>query len=332
MVRWGLIGAGTIGREWMADAIAAQPDGELRGVASSDPARAQAFASEKNIPVAYESVEALLADPEIDAVYISTTNEWHKPQTLAAAAAGKHVLCEKPLALTLADAQEMVAACAAAGVVMGTNHHLRNSATHRAMQELVASGAIGEIQAARVFHAVHLPPHLQGWRINRPDAGGGVVFDITVHDADCVRFILGDEIAEVTAMTAAQGMGEGVEDAVMGVMRTRKGRLVQFHDSFTSRHSYTGFEVHGTEGSIYGRDVMTQQPVGTVILRRDGNEEEIAVAHENLYERSVRRFNAAIRGEGDPAATARDGLCSLAVALSVLESARTGHVVGVPAI
>ena len=332
MVRWGMIGAGTIGREWMADAIAAQPDGELRGVASSDPDRARAFASEKSIPVVYDSVDALLADPEIDAVYISTTNEWHKPQALAAAAAGKHVLCEKPLALTLADAQEMVAACAAAGVVMGTNHHLRNSATHRAMQDLVASGAVGEVQAARVFHAVHLPPHLQGWRINRPDAGGGVVFDITVHDADCVRFILGDEIVEVTAMTAAQGMGEGVEDAVMGVMRTGKGSLVQFHDSFTSRHSFTGFEVHGTDGSIYGRNVMTQQPVGTVVLRRNGEEEEIAVTHENLYKRSVRRFNAAIAGDGEPAATAQDGLRSLAVALAALESARPGCVTQVSAV
>ncbi|MCA9877478.1 MAG: Gfo/Idh/MocA family oxidoreductase [Thermomicrobiales bacterium] len=324
MVRWGMIGAGTIGREWMAGAIAAQPDGELRGVASSDPERARTFAREQGIPVAHESVAALLADPEIEAVYISTTNEHHKPQTLAAAAAGKHVLCEKPLALTLTDAQEMVAACAAAGVVMGTNHHLRNAATHRAMRELVTSGAIGEVQAARVFHAVHLPPHLQGWRVNRPESGGGVIFDITVHDADCVRFILDDDIREVTALTATQGMGEGVEDAVMGVMRTQRGALVQFHDSFTSRHSYTGFEVHGTAGSLYGRNVMTQQPVGSVVLRRDGQEEELVIAHENLYERSVARFNAAVRGEGEPAATARDGLCSLAVALAAQESARTG--------
>ncbi len=137
---------------------------------------------------------------------------------------------------------------------------------------------------------------------------------------------------KVTAMTTAQGMGEGVEDAVMGVMRTRQGHLVQFHDSFTSRHSYTGLEVHGTLGSIYARNVMTQQPVGTVVLRRDGQEEEIVVSHENLYERSVRRFNAAVNGGGEPAATAHDGLCSLAVALSVLESARTRCVANVPAV
>jgi 1,5-anhydro-D-fructose reductase (1,5-anhydro-D-mannitol-forming) len=330
MVRWGMIGAGTIGREWMADAIAAQPDGELRGVASSNPERARTFAGEKRIPIAYASLDALLSDPEIDAVYISTTNELHQPQALAAAAAGKHILCEKPLALTLDAAREMVDACATAGVVMGTNHHLRNAATHRAMRDQVIKGAIGDVQAARVFHAVHLPPHLQGWRINRPDAGGGVILDITVHDADTVRFVLNDEISEITAMTASQGMGDGVEDAVMGVMRTQQGRLVQFHDSFTARHAYTGFEVHGSEGSLYARNVMTQQAVGTVVLRRDGAEEELVVTPENLYERSVRLFNAAIMGEGEPAATAHDGLCSLAVALAALESARTGCVALVP--
>lgn len=329
MVRWGMIGAGTIGREWMAPAIAAQPDGELLGIASSDPQRAVAFASEMGIPRAYDSVDALLADPEIDAVYIGTTNERHKPQAMAAVAAGKHLLCEKPLALTLAYAQEMAAAYAAAGLVMGTNHHLRNAAVHRAMRDLVAEGAVGEVQDVRVFHAVFLPPKLQGWRINRPDAGGGVILDITVHDADTIRFILGDEITEVTAMTAAHGMGAGVEDTVMGVMRTAGGVLAQFHDSFTSRHSFTGFEVHGTDGVLYGRNVMTQQPVGTLSLRRDGVEEEIAIAHENLYARSVRQFNAAVRGEGEPAATAQDGLRSLAVALAVRESASSGRVVTV---
>jgi 1,5-anhydro-D-fructose reductase (1,5-anhydro-D-mannitol-forming) len=240
------------------------------------------------------------------------------------------VLCEKPLALSLEGARTMVAAAAAAGVVMGTNHHLRNAATHRRMRELIQSGAIGRPLAARVFHAVHLPPHLQGWRIDRPDAGGGVILDITVHDADTLRFTLGDEVAEVTAMTASQGMGRaGLEDAVMGVMRFRDGVIAQFHDAFTAPHASTGFEVHGTEGSLYGRDVMTQRPIGTVTIRREGGEELIPLEHENLYERSVRCFNAAIRGEGEPAASGEDGIRSLAVALAVRESALTGRAVQV---
>ena len=102
------------------------------------------------------------------------------------------MLCEKPLALTVADAREMVEACRSAGVVMGTNHHLRNAATHRAMRDAIAAGRIGRPLFARVFHAVYLPPHLQGWRIARPEAGGGVILDITVHDADTLRFVLGE--------------------------------------------------------------------------------------------------------------------------------------------
>ncbi len=333
MVKWGLIGASTIGREWMAPAIAAQPDCRVAAIASTNADRARTYAAELGIPKSYSSVDDLLADSDIDAVYISTTNEWHEPQALAAARAGKHVLCEKPLALTLGGARAMVAACEQAGVVLGTNHHLRNAATHRAMRESIGNGVIGQPLAARVFHAVFLPPHLQGWRIDRPESGGGVILDVTVHGADTLRFVLDDEVEEVTAMTASQGMGQaGLEDAVMGVMRFRGGVLAQFHDAFTVRHALTGFEVHGTEGSLYAKDVMTQRPVGTVTLRRDGRDEDVPVVHENMYERSVARFVAAVQGNGQPAATGEDGARSLAIALAVRESAETGHVVQVPVV
>jgi 1,5-anhydro-D-fructose reductase (1,5-anhydro-D-mannitol-forming) len=330
MLRWGLVGASTIGREWMVPAINAQPDSTVAAVASSSPERARRYAGELGIPKAFASVGDLLAEPTIDAIYISTTNEWHEPQALAAIAAGKHVLCEKPLALTLDSAHRMVTVAAGAGVVLGTNHHLRNAATHRKMRELIETGIVGHPLAARVFHAVYLPPHLQSWRIDRPEAGGGVILDITVHDADTLRFALGDEVAEVTAMAANQGMGQaGLEDAVMGVMRFRNGVIAQFHDAFTVPHASTGFEVHGTEGSLYGRDVMTQRAIGSVSLRRGGSEEDVPINHENLYERSVRCFNAAIHGEGEPAATGADGVQSLAVALAVREAAETGQTVRV---
>ena len=81
---------------------------------------------------------------------------------------------------------------------MGTNHHLRNAGAHRAMRDAIAAGRIGKPLAARVFHAVYLPPHLQGWRITKPEAGGGVILDITVHDADTLRFVLGDDPVEVS--------------------------------------------------------------------------------------------------------------------------------------
>lgn len=323
---WGLIGASTIAREWMIPAINAQPDSHVVAVMSSSAERGKAYADENNIPKAYSSVDDLVTDPDVDVVYISTTNEKHKAELMAAVKAGKHVLCEKPLALTVEDAQEMVDACKQANVVMGTNHHLRNAVTHRTMRRLIKEGAIGTPLAARVFHAVFLPAHLQGWRIKNPDTGAGVILDITVHDTDTLRYVLDDEVEEVTALSAQQGMGAGsIEDAVMGVMRFKNGCLAQFHDAFTIAHTETGFQVHGTEGSLHAEDVMTQSPKGRIYLQRGTEREEIDLGeHNNLYGHAIAKFNAAVRGEGAPWATGEDGVKSLAVALAVLKSTKTG--------
>jgi 1,5-anhydro-D-fructose reductase (1,5-anhydro-D-mannitol-forming) len=328
---WGLIGASTIAREWMIPAINAQPDSHITAVMSTSAERGAAFARDNGIPRSYTSIDALLADPEVDVVYISTTNEKHRDETLLAARAGKHVMCEKPLALNLADAKTMVDACARAGVVMGTNHHLRNAVTHRAIRRLVLDGAVGKPLAARVFHAVYLPEHLQGWRILRPETGAGAIMDITVHDADTLRFVLNEEAVEVTALSAQQGLGHGdIEDGVMGVIRFESGLLAQFHDAYTIKHAITGFQVHGTDGSIYAKNVMTQQPIGNLYLLRSGVREPIDPGPaEDLYAHAVRRFNDAVCHNGSPWATGEDGVRSLAIALAVLESTKTGRKVAV---
>lgn len=323
---WGIIGASTIAREYMIGAINAQQDSCAVAVMSRSMRRARRLAQELNVERSYDDLDALLSDPDIDVIYVCTTNERHKEETLAAAAAGKHVLCEKPLALTLSDAREMILACDRAGVIMGTNHHLRNAVTHRKLRSLIRRGAIGRPLAARVFHAVSLPQHLRTWRINNSGAGAGVVLDITVHDTDTLRFILEDEVIEVCAQTACHGLGEeGVEDTVMGVMRFRHGVLAQFHDAFTIGHAGTGLQVHGTEGSLFAEDVMTQRPVGRIYRRVHDKKETITLGpSEDLYTRAVRLFNRSMDGLGEPSATADDGLRSLAVALAVLESAQTG--------
>lgn len=323
MTKWGLIGASTIAKEWMIDGIRAT-GGEVVSVMSSDAARGRSYAEANGIAKSVTDLDALLGG-DVDAVYISTTNELHRDQAIAAARAGKHVLCEKPLALTLDDAHAMVEAAQEAGVVMGTNHHLRNAASHRAMRDAIRSGRIGRPLAARVFHAVYLPAHLQGWRLDRPDAGGGVILDITVHDSDTLRFVLDDDPVEAVAMTQAGGMGKsGLEDAVMGALRFKSGVIAQFHDGFTTRYAETGFEVHGTDGSLIARNVMTQQPVGRVVLRDAEGEHELKLNHHNLYETALAAFHDAIAGKGVPSATGEDGIWSLATVLAVAKAARTG--------
>jgi len=323
---WGLIGASTIAREHMIPAIREQENSSVISVMSSSKERGRKYADDNGIEHSTDSVEELVSNSDVDIVYISTTNELHKEQLLAAVAAGKHVLCEKPLALNLDDAKVMVKACKDANLVMGTNHHLRNSITHRTIRELIESGEIGRPLAARVFHAVHLPSHLQTWRINKPETGAGVILDITVHDTDTLRFLLGSEVTEVSALSAQQGMSDsGIEDAVMGVMRFENGVLAQFHDAFTIAHAPTGIEIHGTEGSIFGKNVMTQLPIGDITLRKGSDETVVEIGERStLYGRAVGMFNNAVKGTGSVSASGEDGVRSLAVGLAVLEATKTG--------
>ncbi len=214
-------------------------------------------------------------------------------------------------------------------MTLATNHHLRNAGSHLAIRDLIASGRLGRILSVRVFHAVPLPPHLQGWRITNAAAGGGVISDIVVHDADTVRFHLDEDPAEVVARAAVSGLGQGVEDSVMSVWSMPSGVMVQTHESFTHPFALTGIEVHGSDASVLGRGVMTQRPVGEVVLVDNQGRHAVRFADHDLYARSLGLFAKAAAGVGRPAADGIDGIKSLAVALAVREAARAGRAVSV---
>ena len=324
---WGFIGASIWARERLVPAVQAAEGADAVGVFSTSADRGQRFATEGGLRQAYGSLDALLTDRDIDVVYISTTNDLHAAQTIAAAAAGKHVLCEKPLATTVSEALQMVEACEQAGVVLATNHHLRGAATIMKIRALIAEGAIGEVLTARIHFCSLLPEAMRTWRLTRPEAGGGVALDLTTHSADTIRFLLADEIVEVSAMTSSGGLGQSVvEDTVVGVMRSATGPLVGFHDSFVTPHATNGVELHGTKASLFADDVLTAEPVGQLWLRHGSQVTPVAVERRwPLYDNAVSRFMAAVRGNGEPLTSGRDGTASLAIALAALESAREGH-------
>lgn len=325
-LRWALIGASDIAATRMVPAMRALGH-DIRAVCSGDAERARAWVRTHGVATGTASLDDALAD--VDAVYISSTNDKHAAQARAAIDAGRHVLCEKPLALTVDDALAMVDAAHAAGVVLATNHHLRNAPVHRVLRQLLHDGEIGRLLAVRVAHAVLLPQRLRGWRIDAAAPGSGVVLDITVHDIDTVRFVTGLEPHTVTAVGAAQG--GNVVDAVMVAARLDADVLLQTHDAFTVEHAGTGFELHGTDGSLIGIDAMTQDPDGSVVLRRSGTDVEIDIPdRDDLYIRGLDAFAAAVRGTGAPAATGEDGVRSLVAALAVAESLQTGSTVAVP--
>ena len=166
-MRWGLIGASTIAAEHVIVALRAAGQA-VAALHSGSAGRARDYAAAHGIPVVQDRLADLLADPGIGAVYISSTNEKHRDQALAALAAGKHVLCEKPLAMTVTEAVAMVRAAEAAGLVFATNHHLRCSGSHRAVRALIASGRISSVPSATGTGPKGARPPATGIRLTSP--------------------------------------------------------------------------------------------------------------------------------------------------------------------
>ena len=323
-LRWALVGASDIAATRVLPAIRAV-GGDAVVVRSGNAEHARAYADQHQIKDAVTDLAAALDRADVDAVYVSSVNQLHREQVVAAAEAGKHVLAEKPLALSVADAQAMVDACHAAGVVMATNHHLPASPVHRAIKQAVAAGRVGQVRAIRVHHAVQLPERLAGWRVQDPE-GGGVVLDVTVHDAAAVAAILGTHAVSVTATGANQDNDpSGPFDAVMTTIDWDGDILVQTHDAYNNAHLPTSLHVLGTEGALVGEGCNTGDPVGTLTLWRGGTAEPLDVGpREDLYVTTLRAFESAVRGEGQVIVTGEDGAASLAVSIAVLQALQTG--------
>jgi 1,5-anhydro-D-fructose reductase (1,5-anhydro-D-mannitol-forming) len=326
-ITFGLVGASNIAMTWMLPAFQATGIA-VRGLYDSEPRRFR-YWEEAGVEAQTTDLDQLLAS-EIDAVYISSRNDQHLKHTVAAAEAGKHILVEKPIALTVRDAELMIDAAQRNNVVLAVNHHLVASPLHAAARRLVAEGRIGNLVGARVNHAVTLPEHLRGWRMTT-DPGAGVIMDITVHDASVLNLLFGGEPTEVVAFAAAQAAwnDSGALDSAMAVLRypsspSGRERLASTYDSFTVSGPPTELEIFGDEGTITITDAMTQQTAGSVSLYAAGAVESVEVdTGESLYVTLLQAFLAAIRREGRPLTTGEEGLGALKVALAAEQSAQT---------
>jgi 1,5-anhydro-D-fructose reductase (1,5-anhydro-D-mannitol-forming) len=329
-VRWGLVGASDIAANSIIPAIHAQPGSRVVAVYSRSPERGPKYAEYHGIDRSYDTLTGLLENPEVDAVYVSTTNDRHSAETIAALRSGRPVLCEKPLALTLDDARAMVDAASTAGLVLATNHGRRNDTALRAARDLVRAGTLGTPLGARTISADQLPERLRGWRLSA-EAGGGAALDLLVHDADTLRFVLDDDIVAVQASATARGPGasipgdaDRVEDLVAGVLSMAGGSVASFLCSFSTAHGGTELHVLGDVASLRAWRGSGRPP--GLALRTARGEEPLTIPDgPAIGVATIAAFEAAVRGEGRPTATGQDGVASLAVALAARESARTGQ-------
>jgi 1,5-anhydro-D-fructose reductase (1,5-anhydro-D-mannitol-forming) len=246
----GLVGATNIAMTRMLPAFAALGIG-VRGLYDNEP-RWFRYWADSCIEGQTTNLDQLLAG-DIDAVYISR-NDQHLAEAVAAAKAGKHILVEKPMTLSIADAQTMIDAATHNGVVLAVNHHLVASPLHNTGRQLIADGRIGNLVGARINNAGTLPAHLRGWRLsNAPSAG--VILDLTVHDASVLNPLFGTTPLEITAMAATQAAwnDSSAADSVMTLIRYGPGssgadRLAFAHDSFTVAAPSSYLEILGDQG------------------------------------------------------------------------------------
>ncbi|MEV6829412.1 Gfo/Idh/MocA family oxidoreductase [Amycolatopsis sp. NPDC051102] len=221
-LRWGLLAAGTIAAHFAAG-VDESKHGVLGAVAARDGERAREFAARFDIPKAYGSYEDLLADPDIDAVYVSTPHALHKEWAIAAVEAGKHVLCEKPLTITAADAGEVIDAARAHDVFLMEAFMYRLHPQTRRLAELISSGAIGEVRAVDTTFSFDSNPE-ETARLSDPALGGGGILDVGCYCTSLARLVAqaatGQDVvepAEVSGM--AHLSATGVDEWATGLLR-----------------------------------------------------------------------------------------------------------------
>jgi predicted dehydrogenase len=244
-VRWGVLSTAKIAREKVIPGIKSAGHCNVIAIASREAERARIVAEQQSIPHAHGSYEALLADDDIDAVYIPLPNHLHAKWTIAAARAGKHVLCEKPLALSTADAQQMVDVCASEGVKLMEAFMYRFHPTWVAVQEIVASGRIGELRAVQSWFSFFNddPRNIRNIR----EFGGGALLDIGCYSVNLSRMLFGGEPVRVQASVS--------RDPVAGVDVLAAG-ILDFEDGIATFTCSTRVEpdqrvhVYGTRGRI----------------------------------------------------------------------------------
>lgn len=327
-VRWGVLSTSGHAANTVIPAMKAAPSGRVMAVASRDAERARAYAATQGIPHSYGSYEALLADPDIDAVYIPLPNSLHREWTIRAAGAGKHVLCEKPLALNAAEAEEVVAACRQAGVKLAETFQWRHHPqTHRA-RALLREGVIGTlclIEAGFTF-----PLTRSGDIRLRPELGGGALYDVGCYPIALARYMTGAEPLSVTAQ--ATWTESGVDDLLVATLAFPGGVLAHINCSMSLvQRQY--FELVGSKGAlVVNRAYKPREDAPGEIVRSEDNRapvETYTTPALNSYTLMAEDFNRAVLDGTEVPFPAEDAVLNMRVIDAVYQAARSGKRVAV---
>lgn len=307
-LRWGVLGAANIARKAVIPAIQASSNGKVVAIASREQARAQQAADAAEIADVYPDYAALLSSPKVDAVYIPLPNSEHYEWTLAAIEAGKHVLCEKPLALDARQAGEMVAAAERAGVVLAEAFMYRHHPLVQKVLELLQTGAIGELRLVRSTFSFGLVDD-NNIRMSK-ELGGGALMDVGCYGVNLARLVTGAEPIGLAAV--AEYASSGVDEAFAGVLRFPNGVLAQFDVSLRAAGG-PSYELIGTTGKIVVRQGFKLAPdeEGEIQLHQQGEISRIFTDAVDQFQLMIEDFGKVVRGQRRPTYPASDAVANM---------------------
>lgn len=322
-VRWGILGPGLIARGAIMPAFASLAHAEVVAVASRDRGRAQAFATEFHVPRAYAGYDLLIDDPEIEAIYLALPNHLHAEWAIRAMQAGKHVLCEKPLAMTAREATAMVAAAEEADVILMEAVMYRFHPRMREVADLIRSGSVGVPSLVRAAFCFTMTDP-DNYR-NDPAFGGGALLDVGSYCVNAARYLLDEEPVEATAL----GMlaESGVDAHVSGVLSFPSGALAQIQCSYASAE-FQSLDIIGDAGVIDIAQPFTawRSDETTARLSQGTQEEEMIFPPTDPYARMLDHFSDCVRGHDEPWLAPEDGIGTLRALDALRRSLTSGKV------
>lgn len=326
-IRWAVIGAGDVVERRVAKALQTAEGSTLLAAVRRDEAKLQAFAEKFGVPRAYKDAADVWNDPDIDAVYVATPVMMHAEHTMEAARHGKHVLCEKPMALNAAEAEGMIAVCREHGVKLGIAYYRRFYPKIQKMKQLIDSGAIGKPVYARAQFSgkTNHAGTDRAWLLRPEVSGGGPLMDVGTHVIDLLCYCLG-EPRQVSAMTGNVLQELDVEDTASVLIQFASGCHASIHASFSTAAG-NQLELFGTEGKLTMRTVEDAELVWT----NGAGEVQLfdLPKHENMNVPMIERFIEYIRGGQSFPSEGEQGIFASRIADAAYRSAAEGRHISV---
>ncbi len=317
-IRYGILGFGRFADKAIAPAIKLSHNSRLIAIQNRSLSKAKELAAAHTLDLAFDSVEDLVAHPDVDAVFIVSANSAHCSETILAAQAGKHILCEKPMAMNSGECEQMIEVCKKHGVQLMVGHMLRLSPLVKRIKELVQSGVLGRIIHAEANFVYDARLSTRSWILDTAVAGGGPTFDVGVHCFDTLRFVLDDEIVSVKGELMPVPTPERTDSSAQLMLRFAKGTIATVFTSYDAPIRESFIRILGTEARLSATDFTVGNRQSQIIIESRSSSplgiirtEEIEVP--NLYVEEVTHFSQCIFDDTQPVLSGENGLANQSI-------------------